>query len=81
MRNAAGLKDVTLHILRHTAASRMVQAGVDRYKVQKILGHSSPAVTERYAHLSVEHLRNDIMVLSHGRESISGNVVPFKIKK
>lgn len=61
---AARLEGVTLHILRHTTASRMVQAGVDRYQVQKILGHSSPAVTERYAHLDVEHLRGAVSVLS-----------------
>lgn len=40
------------HLLRHTAASWMVQAGVPLYEVQTILGHSSPALTQRYAHLA-----------------------------
>ncbi|WP_405233585.1 tyrosine-type recombinase/integrase [Lentisalinibacter salinarum] len=60
VRNRAGLRDVSLHVLRHTAASRMVQAGVDCYKVQTILGHSSPQVTERYAHLELDHLRSAV---------------------
>lgn len=40
------------HLLRHTAASWMVQRGVSLYEVQTILGHSSPALTQRYAHLA-----------------------------
>jgi site-specific recombinase XerD len=35
----------------------MVQAGIDLYVVQKILGHSVITVTEKYAHLSDESLR------------------------
>jgi len=40
------------HACRHTCASRLVQAGVDLYTVQRFLGHSTIRVTERYAHLS-----------------------------
>ena len=40
---------VSFHTLRHTYASRMVQNGVDLYKLQRILGHSTPALTARYA--------------------------------
>jgi integrase len=42
------------HDLRHTAASLMVAAGVPIFDVAKILGHSSVAVTMRYAHLAPE---------------------------
>jgi integrase len=63
--NALGLNDgvedprmkIVFHSLRHSAASRMVQAGVDLYVVQKILGHSVITVTEKYSHLSDESLR------------------------
>lgn len=39
----------SFHSLRHTYASRMVQAGVDLYRVQRLLGHSTPVMTARYS--------------------------------
>jgi integrase len=42
------------HDLRHTAASLMVTAGVPLYSVGKVLGHSTPQTTARYAHLAPE---------------------------
>lgn len=39
-------------IMRHTAASRLVQDGVPLYDVQALLGHESFKTTERYAHLA-----------------------------
>lgn len=56
IRDHAGLSDVTAHTLRHTCASRLVQAGVSIYKVQKFLGHSDIRMTERYAHLAPSDL-------------------------
>ncbi|MCP3997076.1 MAG: tyrosine-type recombinase/integrase, partial [bacterium] len=35
----------------------MVQSGVPLYEVQHVLGHSTPVMTQRYAHLKPEHLR------------------------
>jgi integrase len=49
---AIGCPDVTLHILRHSCASRLVQRNVPIYTVSKWLGHSSVKVTERYAKLA-----------------------------
>jgi integrase len=51
------------HDLRHTFATRLVQAGVDRYKVQKLLRHKSPIMTQRYAHHYPESLRDGVETL------------------
>jgi len=42
--------DVTIHTLRHTALSRMIEAGYDDYTVMEISGHSSTRMLARYAH-------------------------------
>jgi integrase len=42
----------SFHSLRHTAASFLIQSGVDLYTVKEILGHGSIALTERYSHLA-----------------------------
>jgi integrase len=52
LRRAAGLPHVRMHDLRHTFASLLVNAGASLFVVQKALGHSSPIMTQRYAHLA-----------------------------
>ncbi len=52
----AGLGEVRIHDLRHTAASLLVQSNVPIYTVSKILGHTQLKTTERYAHLSDDTL-------------------------
>lgn len=47
---------VTLHTLRHTCASWLINEGVDLYTVGRILGHSSAQTTQRYAHLATDTL-------------------------
>jgi integrase len=56
-RKKAGMKHVHFHDLRHSCASMLINAGVDLYTVGKILGHSSPQTTARYAHLADQTLR------------------------
>jgi integrase len=58
----AGIDDFHWHDLRHTYASRLVMAGVPIYTVQTLLGHSTIKVTERYSHLSPEHLKQVIKI-------------------
>lgn len=47
---------VVPHVLRHTCASRLAQAGVDIKRIQEFLGHRTLAMTLRYAHLAPRHL-------------------------
>ena len=55
-RAAAGLEHVTIHDLRHSAASAMVNAGVDLATVGAVLGHKSAASTQRYSHWGTARL-------------------------
>ena len=56
----AGLERVRFHDLRHTFASHWVMNGGDLFKLQRILGHKSAAMTQRYAHLAPEAFRDDL---------------------
>jgi integrase len=51
----AGLREVGWHVLRHTFCSHLAMLGVAAQVIQKLAGHSSLAVTERYMHLSPAH--------------------------
>jgi integrase len=55
-RKRAGLEGLRIHDLRHSAASFMINAGVDLYAVGKVLGHADHKSTMRYSHLADETL-------------------------
>ena len=59
----AGIEDFRIHDLRHTCAAWLVQAGVPLDRVRDLLGHSSIATTEIYAHLAPENVREAVNVL------------------
>lgn len=48
---------LVFHSLRHSAASWLVQEGVPLFTVQRLLGHQTAALTERYSHLAPANLR------------------------
>ena len=62
-RAAADLCDLRIHDLRHTFASVLINKGVSLYEVQTLLGHSSPQMTQRYAHLAPDllHKRTELV--------------------
>jgi site-specific recombinase XerD len=49
-------RKVTPHMIRHTVATLLLRYGADIRIVQEVLGHASIATTQRYTHVSKEHL-------------------------
>lgn len=48
------------HKWRHTYATSLLRRGVDVHKVQRLLGHGSLAITERYLHLVIDDLADAV---------------------
>lgn len=51
----AQIKDFRFHDLRHSAASYLAMNGATNYEISEVLGHKSPTMVKRYAHLSAAH--------------------------
>jgi len=80
IREAADLPHLRIHDLRHMYASFLVNNGRSLYEVQAVLGHSSPQVTQRYAHLSTETLRDAAASASSQIQAASPKPAPPKLK-
>lgn len=63
----AGIKHISPHVLRHSAASWMAEDGVPMAEIARFLGHTDSSVTERvYARMSPTHLRKAAASLDVG---------------
>ena len=65
VRDDAKLESFRMYDLRHSYASTLVMLGADLYAVSQLLGHSSIEMTQIYAHLSPDHLRSTVSLLSN----------------
>jgi integrase len=71
----AGLKDLHIHDLRHVFASKLVMNGTSLYKTGILLGHRTPSMTQRYAHLKPGELKREI------DKSFGGDIDDIKWKE
>ena len=75
----------SFHTLRHTYASRLVQSGVDLYRVQRLLGHSTPIMTARYSKLADADLRQAVERMEeknrNDREKKKAKVIKLRLVK
>lgn len=57
------IKPVTLHTLRHSYATHLLERGINLRYIHEVLGHSSPKATQIYEHVSSEDYKKIISPL------------------
>jgi site-specific recombinase XerD len=67
-----GLGHLHFHDLRHSAASAMINSGIDLYTVGAVLGHKTPISTKRYSHLATQTLAAAVATIGKKMHSEGG---------
>jgi integrase len=82
---AAGLEGLRIHDLRHSFASLGAGGGMGLPVIGKLLGHSQPATTARYAHLDADPMRRAVNAIGEQVEGMmkgqGADVVPLRQQK
>ena len=77
----AEIEGVRLHDLRHAFASNLVSRGISLHIVGKLLGHTQPQTTARYAHLDDAALRDAAntfgAIIQSSADNLEDKVVPI----
>jgi integrase len=68
---------VTLHQLRHTFGTRLINSGVPQHVIQRLLCHASPEMTNFYAHLHDTTIRAEFERYCQTRVDIDGKLLGF----
>lgn len=63
------------HAFRHTVGTRMINNGVPQHIVQKFLGHESPEMTARYAHIFDETLKKEFIKFKETLVTNNGSIL------
>ncbi len=61
---SSGIEDYRIHDNRHTHASQLVSSGMSLAIVGRLLGHTNPTTTQRYAHLADDPLREAAEIMA-----------------
>ena len=69
------------HAFRHTVGTKMINNGVPQHIVQKFLGHESPEMTSRYAHIFDETLKIEFEKFQERLVTKEGEFVNFEKKE
>ena len=79
----SGITRLHPHLLRHTAATRMLANGADLHSVQRLLRHSDIRTTLRYLHLVPEQLQEKMRLFSplSGIAEPRRRMVPTRLRR
>jgi len=69
---------LVFHSARHSFGSLLAEQGQDLYTIQKLIGHKSVTMTQRYSHLTESKLKNAVESLGKAFAGKADNVVDFQ---
>jgi integrase len=72
----SGIEGCSFHTLRHTTASRLIQAGMSLYEVGQVLGHADVKTTAIYAHLVPSQSSQKMMQILNSTHAVQQSAAP-----
>lgn len=79
--NECGIrKRVSIHSLRHSYATHLIEAGLNLRSLQLQLGHSEPQTTARYVHLPEKTQQNSAELINHTMTTLTSALRSLQVK-